>query len=63
MVSLQVFDLSGRNVANLVHVPQTAGNHRVTLLNGRNRDLPDGIYICRLSAEDKILTQKIIISR
>jgi len=57
-VSLNVFDLAGRNVASLVSEKLSAGNYsRQWNANG----LANGVYFCRLQVGSFIDVQKIIL--
>ena len=54
-VSLVVFDLAGRRVADLVDRDLDAGRHQVTW---EPRDLPSGTYVFRLQADGVVMTRK-----
>ena len=61
VVSLEVFDLSGRRVlAPLDRAGMTAGPHEIALDVG---PLPPGAYWCRLSAGAARLTRKMVVYR
>jgi hypothetical protein len=60
MVKLAVYDLLGREVAVLVHERKTPGESRVSFDGSR---LSSGVYICRLTASDQVLTRKIVLLR
>ncbi|TVR12528.1 MAG: T9SS C-terminal target domain-containing protein [Balneolaceae bacterium] len=55
---LDVYDMTGRHVAELVNEQINAGQHRVTF-NAMN--LSSGVYIYRLQAGNEILTRKLTI--
>jgi hypothetical protein len=56
-VRLQVFDQFGRCVATLDEGSKSAGMHTVTF-NARN--LPSGVYYCRLRAGDQVRSRKML---
>jgi hypothetical protein len=58
--SLEVFDLTGRKVADLVHQFQPAGSHEL-LWSGDK--LGSGVYYCRLQAANAVLERTLIITR
>lgn len=57
-VSLRVFDLTGKVVANLVNESQTAGIYE-TIFNGNN--LPSGTYFTKLTIGEYSQVRKIIL--
>ncbi|MCC5940901.1 MAG: T9SS type A sorting domain-containing protein [Balneolaceae bacterium] len=57
-VRLDVYDMTGRHVAELVNEQINAGQHRVTF-NAMN--LSSGVYIYRLQAGNEIQTRKLTI--
>jgi Secretion system C-terminal sorting domain len=57
-VSLKVYDVLGREVAELVNQKQPAGSYEVSF-NGLK--LSSGVYIYKLSAGDIVLTKKMIL--
>ena len=59
-VSLQVFDMLGRQVSNLVSEELAVG-HYSTLWNAGK--MPSGIYVCRLTAGSVIDTKKLMLVR
>ncbi len=56
-VSLEVFDILGRKIAELVRGYQQPGEHATTF---RSQGLASGIYICRLTACGTTLNRKIL---
>lgn len=58
LVSLKVFDMLGREVANLLNEPKSAGSHTV---NFDATGLSSGIYIYRLQAGKFIETNKMML--
>ena len=57
-VRLEIFDLAGRNVAEVVNEVQTAGVHQATW---DAAGFPSGIYFCRLEAGNFRQMQKLIL--
>lgn len=57
-VNLNVYDASGRKVANLVCQQQQPGNHSVRF---DASDLSTGVYLCVLEAGAQIATQKMML--
>ena len=57
-IDLQVFDLSGRTVATMVHGILPAGDHQSTF---DGTALPSGIYFARLVTGDIHRTQKLVL--
>jgi hypothetical protein len=58
VVSLKVYDVTGREVMTLVKGEQSSGDHR---LEFNNSDLPSGIYLYRLQTQNFLETRKMII--
>jgi hypothetical protein len=64
-VRLVVFDERGRRVRVLVHGERQPGRHRV-IWDGRDdrgRDVPAGVYLCRLVAADATSCRKLALVR
>jgi hypothetical protein len=59
-VSLKVYDVLGREVANLVNEQQTAGNHSV---NFNASKLASGIYIYTLKAGNNLMSKKMMLMK
>lgn len=57
-VNLEVFDITGRNVATLADEVFAAGSHRVTF---NAADLPSGLYLCWLTAGTEVRVQKMVL--
>lgn len=57
-VSLNVFNIQGRRVAELVNGMRTAGYHEVTF---DGSSLASGIYIYRLEAGDLTASGKLVL--
>jgi hypothetical protein len=65
VVTIQVYDVSGRLVATLFNARAEAGRHRVTW-NGTlssGSPAPSGIYFCRMKAAGYETTKKMILVR
>ena len=60
MVTIQVYDITGREVATLVSEPQTVGVYSVTF---DGTALPSGIYIYRMQANDFTAAQKMVLMK
>jgi hypothetical protein len=63
LVSLQVYDGAGRLVQTLVHAQQPAGEKSFvwnrTDINGRK--VANGVYFCRLQADNRTATHKLVL--
>jgi hypothetical protein len=59
-VSLKVFDLNGREVANIINENISAGYYRV---HWEAQHLPSGIYFCRLQSGNYLQTKKLCLLR
>ncbi len=59
-VQMNVYDVRGRKIAQLVNQKLSAGLHKVTW---SAENLASGVYFCRLAAGDKIVGQKMILLR
>jgi hypothetical protein len=59
-VSLKVFDLMGREVAVLVDGEKPAGQHTIRF---DARDLPSGVYVCRMTANEFTASHKMMLIR
>ena len=57
-VSLKVFDMLGREVANLVNATQEAGSHSV---NFNASKLASGLYIYTLKAGNNVMSKKMML--
>lgn len=57
-VQLEVFDLVGRKVAELLNEPKTAGRYSINFDASR---LASGLYIYRLQVGNKVLTKKMTL--
>ena len=64
-VSLEVLDITGRHVRTLVNNRLLSGVEQVRW-NGRddsNRHVASGIYLCRLTAGDQVMTHRMTLLR
>jgi len=59
LVSIQVLDLSGRMVQNLVETHMSAGLHSMSF----STDLGTGMYFCTVSSNEQTATGKLIVVR
>ena len=59
-VSIGLYDLSGRIIKKYVDKELDEGEYSFTI---KKEDLSNGIYFIRLSAGDRVLTEKLIISK
>lgn len=59
-VTLNIFDVTGRNVATLVNRTQDAGEHTV---EWNAQAFPSGMYFCRLVAGDYSATKKLVLQK
>jgi hypothetical protein len=57
-IKLAVYDMLGREVARLFEGQMSAGYHEV-VFDASN--LASGVYVCRLQAEDLVLTKKLSV--
>ncbi len=65
LVSLDVFDVSGRTITTLVSQKQEAGSHS-SVWNGTDHTgtmVPDGAYFCRLTAGGSSVVKKAVLAR
>ena len=59
-VRIEVFNVMGQMVSTLMDGPATAGSHRVTW-NATN--FASGLYLCKMEAGGKVLTQKMLLMK
>ena len=57
-VRIDIFDMLGRRVSNLVNTELSAGSHSVVWDADR---LPSGVYFCRLAVDDHSMTTRITL--
>lgn len=62
-ISLKIFDLTGREVETLIDGELNAGRHSISWngISSAGNPTATGVYFCRLEAEGKILTQKVVL--
>jgi hypothetical protein len=61
-VSLEIYNLKGQRVRNLISSSQNAGNHE-TIWNGRNDNgdrVGNGVYFCRMRAGEHLSTKRLL---
>lgn len=58
MISLKVYDITGREITTLVDRQMTAGDHQVTF---NASSLASGVYIYRLQAGDNVQTKRMLL--
>lgn len=56
-VSLKIYDVNGREVAQILGEYRTAGQHRVSW----TANLPSGIYFYQLRSADQVMTRKLAL--
>ncbi len=63
LVTMRVFDLSGRLVRTLANEDMAAANHSIVWdgTDSNGQPLGAGVYFCRLEAQGQVLTQKIMM--
>lgn len=62
-LSITVYNVLGQKVKTLVAGRMPAGTHRV-IWNGRdhhNREVPSGVYVCRMAAPGFTATRKMLL--
>jgi hypothetical protein len=65
IASLEIYDVVGRRVATLISGEKTIGA-RAVRWNGRDddgREVPSGVYFCRLAAGNDVVSRKIVLLR
>jgi hypothetical protein len=60
LVKLQIYDLSGREVAFLINQIQASGEHD---LNFSTTNLPSGIYSCQFTVGNNKIFRKLIVTK
>ena len=58
IVRIEIFDLLGREIKNIINTEITAGEHEF-LFDGNN--LPSGIYFCKIAVEEKKQIIKMVL--
>lgn len=59
-VTIRVYDITGRQVRQVVKGVSPPGHHQVSLATG---ELPSGIYFCRMTADGFTQTRRIALLR
>ncbi|HMQ70682.1 MAG TPA: T9SS type A sorting domain-containing protein [Ignavibacteria bacterium] len=59
-VILEIFDLKGKKICNLVNKYQQSGSHEIQF-NAVNYSLPSGVYFCKLSLNKKSVIVKLVL--
>ncbi|MGB7053937.1 MAG: T9SS type A sorting domain-containing protein, partial [bacterium] len=59
-VTVHVYNTIGQCVATLIDVQQEAGTYSVTW---EAKNLANGVYICRMEADDNTATQKMLLMK
>ena len=59
-VTLKIFDINGRQVAELTDELMDAGSHSVIW---EGKDAPSGVYICRLDTGNEVDSRKLMVIR
>ena len=64
-VTVRVFDVAGTKVRSLVDAKVAAGHHecRWNGLDGKDKEVPSGVYFYRLSSEGQSVTRKMVVVR
>ena len=60
LITLQLFDLSGREISTLVNSTKDAGSYKISW---DASDLPSGVYLCRMQAGEYKNTVKLALVR
>lgn len=62
-VSIEIYDLTGRQVAKLVDSEFSAGRHNVKWhgVDETGREMPGGLYLCRMTAGSFVETRRMLL--
>jgi hypothetical protein len=63
LVNITIYDINGRNVADLVNEVQNSGSYSI-VWNGSNSNgnkVKDGIYFCNLKYQNRLITTKKLV--
>ncbi len=60
-IGLQIIDVLGKTVFQILPVAQASGDHSI-FISKREQKLSNGVYFVRLAIDNKVQTQKLIIS-
>lgn len=65
MVSLRIYDISGRLVRTLWYGPKFAGAYTTTWngIDNSGRVVPQGVYFCQLTGPNAVSTRKVVLVR
>jgi endoglucanase len=58
-VDISIYNLAGQRIRTILYGNQPGGEHTVTL--NRNKQIPQGIYLCRISRSTIVSEKKIIV--
>jgi hypothetical protein len=64
-VSLKIYDINGKEIANLIQIEQAEGEHYI-YWNGTNNEgtkVSSGVYFCNLKFNNFLVTRKMLITR
>ena len=61
-VTIDLFDLAGKNIAALLNSKQNIGKH-VQLVNLSDKILTTGLYFIRLQVNDHVVTSRLVINK
>ena len=61
-VKLNVFDINGRNIRNLIDLNKSAGKHKVKWdsRNNQGKKVPNGVYFYSMTTNNNTQTNKMI---
>jgi hypothetical protein len=64
-VRLTVYDVTGALVRTLVDRPMGAGLHEIVWdgHDGNGREVASGVFVCRLTAKQGVVTRKMVLAR
>jgi len=64
-VHLEVFDIRGRKLADLIDTPQSSGTYSLTWAaeNNKGEKLESGLYFCKLTVDNKVCLRKMLLTR
>ena len=61
-VALDIFDVRGRLIANILNEYRNSGYHEITWCLDSNRRITSGVYFVRLSCDRAVRTAKVVIA-
>jgi hypothetical protein len=64
-VDIEIYNLLGQKIANILHGELKAGNHSVYWdgQDAEGKPTPSGIYFCRLTVGETMITRKMVLLR